>query len=175
MWGDCQYWTLWRLKSKSNSSSTVTQLIYSDISSVKVTFTASIDFIYYKIFFVFVCMSFVFVHCGLMVRLQNALAESKEHEGKYEESHPNLRKLDTSGKSFFFLFEVAVWFCWCANTDIIAALSLIKSFELFVLNYLDIWNGSFSRWYSLLKCHVYLSVWIYSTSHYVKYHLPYST
>ncbi|MCI4380997.1 hypothetical protein PGIGA_G00246360 [Pangasianodon gigas] len=30
-------------------------------------------------------------------RLQNALAESKEHEGKYEASHPNLRKLDTSG------------------------------------------------------------------------------
>ncbi|GAA6102816.1 synaptosomal-associated protein 29 [Tachysurus ichikawai] len=36
-------------------------------------------------------------------RLQNALAESREHEGKYETSHPNLRKLDTSelfGASF---------------------------------------------------------------------------
>ncbi|KAI4896377.1 hypothetical protein NFI96_033054 [Prochilodus magdalenae] len=30
-------------------------------------------------------------------RLENALAESKEQEGKYEASHPNLRKLDTSG------------------------------------------------------------------------------
>ncbi|KAF5898660.1 synaptosomal-associated protein 29, partial [Clarias magur] len=30
-------------------------------------------------------------------RLQNSLTESKEHEGKYEASHPNLRKLDTSG------------------------------------------------------------------------------
>ncbi|XP_066499645.1 synaptosomal-associated protein 29 [Hoplias malabaricus] len=30
-------------------------------------------------------------------RLQNALTESKEQEGKYEASHPNLRKLDTSG------------------------------------------------------------------------------
>ncbi|TTB27302.1 Synaptosomal-associated protein 29 [Bagarius yarrelli] len=29
-------------------------------------------------------------------RLQNALAESKEHAGKYEASHPNVRKLDTS-------------------------------------------------------------------------------
>ena len=31
-------------------------------------------------------------------RLENALAESKEQGGKYEASHPNLRKLDTSGK-----------------------------------------------------------------------------
>ncbi|XP_026877948.2 synaptosomal-associated protein 29 [Electrophorus electricus] len=30
-------------------------------------------------------------------RLQNVLEESKEHAGKYEASHPNLRKLDTSG------------------------------------------------------------------------------
>ncbi|KAK3540140.1 hypothetical protein QTP70_026877 [Hemibagrus guttatus] len=30
-------------------------------------------------------------------RIQNVLAESKEHVGKYEASHPNLRKLDTSG------------------------------------------------------------------------------
>ncbi|KAG7481041.1 hypothetical protein MATL_G00062470 [Megalops atlanticus] len=30
-------------------------------------------------------------------KLQNALAESKEQEHKYQESHPNLRKLDTSG------------------------------------------------------------------------------
>uniref|UniRef100_A0AAY4CSA8 Synaptosomal-associated protein 29 n=1 Tax=Denticeps clupeoides TaxID=299321 RepID=A0AAY4CSA8_9TELE len=30
-------------------------------------------------------------------RLQNALADSKDHEDKYQASHPNLRKLDTSG------------------------------------------------------------------------------
>ncbi|TRY96783.1 hypothetical protein DNTS_014503 [Danionella cerebrum] len=30
-------------------------------------------------------------------RLQNALAESKEQEDKYQASHPNLRRLDTSG------------------------------------------------------------------------------
>ncbi|XP_017540027.1 synaptosomal-associated protein 29 [Pygocentrus nattereri] len=30
-------------------------------------------------------------------RLQTALTESKDQEGKYEASHPNLRKLDTSG------------------------------------------------------------------------------
>ncbi|XP_053480806.1 synaptosomal-associated protein 29 [Ictalurus furcatus] len=30
-------------------------------------------------------------------RLQNTLAESKKHEGKYEASHPNLRIPDTSG------------------------------------------------------------------------------
>ncbi|KAL4593385.1 synaptosomal-associated protein 29 [Arapaima gigas] len=30
-------------------------------------------------------------------KLQNALSESKEHETKYQQSHPNLRKLDTSG------------------------------------------------------------------------------
>lgn len=100
------------LKSKSNSSSTVAPLIYSGISSVK--FTASIDLIHDKcyvfgfVFFVFACMSFVFVYYGIMVRLQNALAESKDHEGKYESSHPNLRKLDTSGKSFFFPFDVAL-------------------------------------------------------------------
>lgn len=32
------------------------------------------------------------------VRLQNALAESKQQEDKYQASHPNLRKMDTSGK-----------------------------------------------------------------------------
>ncbi|XP_030630628.1 synaptosomal-associated protein 29 [Chanos chanos] len=30
-------------------------------------------------------------------RLQDALSDSKVHEDKYQESHPNLRKLDTSG------------------------------------------------------------------------------
>lgn len=30
-------------------------------------------------------------------KLQNALASSKEHEDKYQASHPNLRKLDTGG------------------------------------------------------------------------------
>ncbi|KAJ8414140.1 hypothetical protein AAFF_G00067380 [Aldrovandia affinis] len=30
-------------------------------------------------------------------KLQNALAESKDQEHKYQESHPNLRKLDTTG------------------------------------------------------------------------------
>ncbi|KAA0714463.1 Synaptosomal-associated protein 29 [Triplophysa tibetana] len=29
--------------------------------------------------------------------LQNALSESRKHEGKYQASHPNLRKMDTSG------------------------------------------------------------------------------
>lgn len=55
-------------------------------------------------------MPFVFVHCGLLVRIQNVLAESKEHVGKYEASHQKLRKLDTSGKLYFFLFEVALLF-----------------------------------------------------------------
>lgn len=32
------------------------------------------------------------------IRLQNALVESKQQEDKYQASHPNLRKLDTSGK-----------------------------------------------------------------------------
>lgn len=32
-------------------------------------------------------------------RLQSAISSSREHEGKYEASHPNLRKLDTGGKS----------------------------------------------------------------------------
>jgi len=32
------------------------------------------------------------------ISLQNALAESKQQEDKYQASHPNLRKLETSGK-----------------------------------------------------------------------------
>lgn len=33
------------------------------------------------------------------LRLQTAMSSSKEHEDKYQASHPNLRKLDTGGKS----------------------------------------------------------------------------
>uniref|UniRef100_A0A4W5M2E7 Synaptosomal-associated protein 29 n=1 Tax=Hucho hucho TaxID=62062 RepID=A0A4W5M2E7_9TELE len=33
--------------------------------------------------------------------LQNAMSHSKEHEGKYQASHPNLRKLDTGGFGTF--------------------------------------------------------------------------
>lgn len=32
-------------------------------------------------------------------RLQSAISNSREHEDKYQASHPNLRKLDTGGKS----------------------------------------------------------------------------
>lgn len=33
------------------------------------------------------------------LRLQNAMSSSREYEDKYQASHPNLRKLDTEGKS----------------------------------------------------------------------------
>ncbi|MEQ2248345.1 hypothetical protein ILYODFUR_018254 [Ilyodon furcidens] len=33
-------------------------------------------------------------------RLQTAMSSSREHEDKYQASHPNLRKLDTGGKSW---------------------------------------------------------------------------
>lgn len=32
-------------------------------------------------------------------RLQTALSSSRGHEDKYQASHPNLRKVDTGGKS----------------------------------------------------------------------------
>ncbi|XP_064779597.1 synaptosomal-associated protein 29 isoform X1 [Oncorhynchus masou masou] len=34
-------------------------------------------------------------------KLQNAMSHSKEHEGKYQASHPNLRKLDSGGFDAF--------------------------------------------------------------------------
>ncbi|KAG7221411.1 hypothetical protein INR49_017287 [Caranx melampygus] len=33
----------------------------------------------------------------LILRLQNAMSSSREHEDKYQASHPNLRKIDTGG------------------------------------------------------------------------------
>lgn len=89
---------------------TVTQVIYSDILSIKFTFTAS-----YKIFLS------LYVICGLTVRLQNTLAESKKHEGKYEASHPNLRIPDTSGKSFSSYLK---WLCGFADVQIQTSLQL---------------------------------------------------
>lgn len=95
---------------KSNLSITVTQVIYSDILSIKCTFTAS-----YEMFLS------LYVICGLTVRLQNTLAESKKHEGKYDPSHPNLRIPDTSGKSFSSYLK---WLCGFADVQIQTSLQL---------------------------------------------------
>lgn len=38
-------------------------------------------------------------YCSVSGRLQSAISGSREHEDKYQASHPNLRKLDTGGRS----------------------------------------------------------------------------
>lgn len=45
------------------------------------------------------------------VRLQNALTESKQQEDKYQASHPNLRKLDTSGKHRHMMMHFLTYAC----------------------------------------------------------------
>ncbi len=45
------------------------------------------------------------------VRLQNALTESKQQEDKYQASHPNLRKLNTSGKRRHVMMHVRAYAC----------------------------------------------------------------
>lgn len=42
-------------------------------------------------------MSVCDAHCSVF-RLQGAISSSREHEDKYQASHPNLRKLDTGGR-----------------------------------------------------------------------------
>lgn len=43
-------------------------------------------------------MSMFDAHCSVSGRLQSAISSSREHEDKYQATHPNLRKLDTGGK-----------------------------------------------------------------------------